>query len=147
MSTKLNSAELQVGRDLPGLKKNITQAEIDLYAQASRDFNPIHIDQEFARKTAAGGTIAHGMLILAYISQMMTASFGKSWLSGGRFDVRFKSPARPGDLVTVKGNIKKVQTDNENTLVSCDVLCSNQKGETVIGGEAIVRVKNDENCD
>ena len=92
----LNLTDIQVGRNLPELCKNVTQADIDLYARASRDFNPIHIDEEFAKKTPAGGTIAHGMLILAYVSQMMTDSFGLSWLTGGRFNVRFKMPARPG---------------------------------------------------
>ncbi len=141
----LKISELQIGQNLPELKKNITQEDINLYAKASRDFNPIHIDEEFARKTPAGGTIAHGMLILAYVSQMMTEAFGISWLTGGRFNVRFKSPARPGDTVTIQGNIKKLQKDGEQTTISCDVQCSNQEGEIVITGEAIVRIKNDEN--
>ncbi len=141
----LKISELQNGQNLPELKKNITQEDINLYAKASRDFNPIHIDEEFARKTPAGGTIAHGMLILAYVSQMMTEAFGISWLTGGRFNVRFKSPARPGDTVTIQGNIKKLQKDGEQTTISCDVQCSNQEGEIVITGEAIVRIKNDEN--
>ena len=95
MAIKLS--ELQIGLSLPELQKQITQEDINLYATASRDFNPIHIDAEFARKTPAGGTIAHGMLILAYVSQMMTDSFGISWLTGGRFNIRFK--ARPGPVI------------------------------------------------
>jgi 3-hydroxybutyryl-CoA dehydratase len=143
----LNLSELQVGRLLPELQKHVTQEDINLYAKASRDFNPIHINVEFARSTAAGGTIAHGMLILAYISQMMTDSFGISWLRGGRFNVRFKSPARPGDLLTVRGKVIKILKENQQTTFNCDVICANQKGETVITGEAIVKVKEDENSD
>lgn len=145
MSAKLNIAELQIGMNLPGFHKHITQEEINFYARASRDFNPIHIDPEFARKTAAGGTIAHGMLVLAYISQMMTDAFGKNWLMGGKFNVRLKTPARPEDVLEVRGDIKKMQDENGQKVVYCEVLCSNQKGETVITGEAIVRIKNDEN--
>jgi 3-hydroxybutyryl-CoA dehydratase len=147
MSAKLNTAELCSGTSLPGFRKQITQEEINLYAAASRDFNPIHIDPEFARQTAAGGTIAHGMLVLAYISQMMTDAFGKSWLTGGKFNVRFKTPARPKDELEIQGNIKKMQNESAQTAVYCEVLCSNQKGETVITGEAIVRIKNNENLD
>lgn len=147
MSVKLNISELQTGMNLPGFRKHISQGEINLYAKASRDFNPIHIDPEFARKTAAGGTIAHGMLVLAYVSQMMTEAFGKSWLTGGKFNVRFKTPARPEDVLEIQGNVKKLQNENDQTAVYCEVLCSNQKDETVITGEAVVRVKSDENLD
>lgn len=141
----LKLSELQIGLNLPEMKKPILQEEINLYAKASRDFNPIHIDAEFAKKTPLGGTIAHGMLVLAYVSQMLTNAFEKDWLTGGRLNVRFRAPARPGDVMTVQGQIKKIQNDKEQTVVSCEVLCSNQKGETVITGEAIVRVEKNEN--
>jgi len=128
------------GKSLPQVIKHINQEKIDRYAEASGDFNPIHVDISFAEKTPLGGTIAHGMLILAYISQMMTTAFGQTWLSGGRLSVRFKTPARPGDTITVSGKIKTIEPEGNKTLVSCDVLCQNQTGETVIIGEAWVRL-------
>ncbi|MDD5703694.1 MAG: MaoC family dehydratase [Dehalococcoidales bacterium] len=137
---ELKITDLQVGLDLPEIRKQVTQEDVNRYANASGDFNPIHIDEEFARKTPAGGTIAHGMLILAYVSQMMTAVFGEKWLTGGRFNVRFKTPARPGDVVTVRGKVEKVQESGGQLTVNCSVLCSNQKSEAVITGEAIVRI-------
>jgi len=137
---QLNSDELKTGLELPGFEKTVTQEEINLYARASGDFNPIHIDPEFAGKTAAGGTIAHGMLVLAWVSRMMTAAFGLDWLQSGHFNVRFKMPARPGDSVAVTGSIKKIQEVEKQAVVSCDVLVSNKKKETVITGEAIVRI-------
>ncbi len=136
---------LREGTDLPGLQKEIKQAKINLYEEASRDFNPIHIDEAFARKTPLGGTIAHGMLILAYISQMMTAAFGKNWLTGGKINVRFKAPARPGDVITISGRITRVEPEEDYTLCRCAVLCENQDGEAVISGDARVKVKHDEN--
>ena len=135
---------LNEGMDLPEIKRDISQENINLYAEASKDFNPIHIDEDFARKTPAGGTIAHGMLILAYISQMMTTAFGQSWLVGGKLNVRFKTPARPGDTITVSGKIRKLDKSEEHALVYCDVLCSNQKGETIITGEAKVEFRSKE---
>lgn len=136
---------LSEGMSLAEVKRIVTQQNINLYAEASQDFNPIHIDEDFAKKTPLGGTIAHGMLILAYVSQMMSAAFGRSWLAGGKLNVRFKTPARPGDTITVSGKICKLDKSGGQTLVICDVLCSNQKGESVITGEAKMAVKNYEN--
>jgi len=145
MESGLQLSELYEGMNLPELIKVVSQENINLYADASRDFNPIHINAEFARKTPLGGTVAHGMLILAYVSQMMTTAFGKSWLSGSRLNVRFKNPARPGDTLTIRGKISRVEKSNSYNLISCEVLCRNQNGEPVITGEAKVRLKNDEN--
>jgi len=138
-------SELSEGMNLPEVKKAVTQQNINLYAEASQDFNPIHIDEAFAKETALGGTIAHGMLILAYISQMMADTFGRNWLTGGKLNVRFKTPARPGDTITASGKIARLGRDGRRTLVNCVVLCSNEKGEAVITGEAKVEVKDDEN--
>ena len=137
-------SELSEGMNLPESKRIITQANINLYAEASQDFNPIHIDEDFAKKTPLGGTIAHGMLILAYVSQMMSAAFGRSWLAGGKLNVRFKTPARPGDTITVSGRISRIEKGEGQTLIHCDVLCRNQNGETVITGGTSVRVEKRE---
>ena len=131
--------------DLPEIKRSVIQENINLYAEASQDFNPIHIDEDFAKKAPLGGTIAHGMLILAYISQMMTAAFGQNWLSGGKLNIRFKAPARPGDTIIVSGKICRVERSQGQTLINCDVLCANQNGEPVIVGETKVEVKENEN--
>ena len=77
--------------------RQLTQAMLNLYADASGDHNPIHIDEAFARSTPMGGTIAHGMLVLSFIAEMMTAAFGGIWLTSGTLEVRFRAPARPGD--------------------------------------------------
>jgi len=132
--------EFKEGVSLPTLKKNISQDNINLYAKASGDFNPIHIDADYARKTPLGGTVAHGMLILACVSQMMTNAFGRDWLSGGRLNVRFRAPARPGDVITVSGTIRRMEKGDGFQMVDCDILCSNQNNEPIITGDAKVKV-------
>ena len=107
--SNLKLPQIQEGTDLPRVIKRINQEKINLYAEASGDYNPIHLDEDFAKKTPLGGTIAHGMLILAYLSEMMTAAFGQSWLSGGRLNARFKAPAYPGDTITASGKIRTVE--------------------------------------
>ena len=132
--------DIYEGQTLPSIVKNITQEKIDLYAEASGDFNPIHIDESFATQTPLGGTIAHGMLILAYISELMTQAFGINWISGGNLSIRFKAPARPGDTVTVSGKVDTVTHENDCTKISCTLNCCNQKDEAIVTGGATVKL-------
>jgi 3-hydroxybutyryl-CoA dehydratase len=140
MNMNKQRTEFKEGDKLPELTKRITQKHIELYAEASKDFNPIHIDPEYAKKTALGGTIAHGMLSLSYISELMCSVFSESWLSNGSLDVRFKTPARPGDTITICSSIKKIEKQDTGMLIRCDVLCSNQNNETIVTGETEVRL-------
>jgi 3-hydroxybutyryl-CoA dehydratase len=134
---------LKVDDNLIEKTRKVIQENINAYAESSRDFNPIHIDPAFAAGTAAGGTIAHGMLILAYCSQMMTENFGKYWVESGKFNIRFKMPARPDDMLKIRGKVNRIQDEESTRLISCEILCSNQKDEVIISGEAKVRVEND----
>lgn len=144
MMNKDNGIDLNdivVGMALPEVERFITQEDINLYAEVSQDSNPIHVDLEFAKKTPLGGTIAHGMLTLAFVSQVMTLAFGRRWLTGGKLGIRFKTPVRPGDTISTTGKVRKIEQSDEHTTIYCDVLCHNQKGEAVITGETQVRVQ------
>jgi len=121
--------------EVQSVVRKLSQPMIDAYAQASGDFNPIHIDPEFAKTTPMGGTIAHGMLVLALISEMMTAAFGRSWAEAGKLDVRFRAPARPGDTVTARA---KLSSESEST-AKYAVECVNDRDELLISGSAEVR--------
>lgn len=125
---------LDAGTELTPVVKEITQEKINRYALASGDRNPLHTDPQFAARTMFGGTIAHGLLLLAYLSEMMTVAFGRAWLSGGRLKVRFKAPARPGDTVSAVGRV--VRAEGGRTV--CEVECRNQRDEVLVGGEAEV---------
>ena len=116
------------------VSRKLTQEMLNAYAQASGDFNPIHIDEEFALTTPMGGTIAHGMLVLSFISEMMTAAFGARWLASGSLDVRFRAPARPGDTVTA---LAQAQPPKDGRL-RYSVECVSQTGEQLISGTAEV---------
>jgi 3-hydroxybutyryl-CoA dehydratase len=120
--------------------KHVTQEKIDLYAEASGDFNPIHVDESFAAQTPLRGTIAHGMLILAYVSEMMTLAFGQSWLSRGKLSVRLKAPARSGDTVTVTGKIDSIENKNGVSYANCSLECHNQENEAIVIGKATVEL-------
>ena len=114
--------------------KQLSQEQINRYAEASGDHNPIHIDEAFARATPLGGTIAHGMLVLAFLSEMMATAFGELWLSSGKLRVRFRAPARPGDTLTASA---RPQGGSAGTHAYA-IECRNQHDEVLISGTAEV---------
>jgi len=131
---------LKEGTELARIKKVINQHNINLYAEASQDFNPVHIDEEFARKTPMGGTVAHGMLVLEYVSQMMTNSFGINWLTNGKLNVRFKDAARPGNIITISGKVSKIDNANKQTTIHCTITGTNENDNLVVTGDAILTI-------
>ncbi len=139
--TDIEAIYLKAGDNLPEFKKEVLQEAINRYAEASGDYNPIHIDNEFAVKTPLGGTIAHGMLILAYITGMVGNVFGPRWSSNGSLSVRFKNPARPGDRLTFAGKVRTITDSVDMRLYTCDIRCSNQHDDTVVTGEICARLK------
>ena len=141
----LDLRKLHTDSNLTELKRLVTQDKINAYADASGDYNPLHIDPEFAAKTELGGTVAHGMLILAYLSEFMTQNFGENWVNNGSLSARFKGAAYPGDTVLVSGKVTGVEYEDNYVLIECDVLCSNQKEEPIITCITKLKGKKNEN--
>jgi 3-hydroxybutyryl-CoA dehydratase len=133
----------QKGDPLPTVEKVVTQDQIEKYARASGDFNPIHIDHEFAASTQFGGTIAHGMMVAATISEMMAAAFGRNWPESGSMKIRFRSPVKPGQRITTQGSVRRVDTAEGISRISCTVSVVKDDGETAIAGQAEVRLSAD----
>ena len=100
---------MNVGTKLRSITRLVEQGDISAYAEASGDFNPIHIDEEFARGTRFGGTIAHGMMIAAMLSELMAAEFASDWTTTGQLKIRFRSPVKPGDTVTAHSEVSRVR--------------------------------------
>lgn len=130
----------QKGDSLPTIEKVVTQDQIEKYAHASGDFNPIHIDHEFAATTQFGGTIAHGMMVAATISEMMAAAFGRNWPESGSMKIRFRSPVKPGQRITTQGIVRRVDAVDGINRISCTVSVVKDDGETAIAGQAEVRL-------
>lgn len=125
---------MSLGQALPTLERVIEQEDIASYAEASGDFNPLHLETTFAASTPFGGTIVHGMHQFALINELLTAAFGEQWPATGRLKVRFRAPARPGDRLRVSAAVTKAE-DHE---VSLAIELSNQSGELLISGDARV---------
>jgi acyl dehydratase len=117
----------------------ITREQLREYANASGDFNPIHLDEEAAKNAGLPGIIAHGMLIAAFISER-ALEFVQSERSLAEFEMkyfhtRFKAMVQVGDIPSVGGILKKV-SPTECTL---ELQAKNQRGEvTTIGTAAFI---------
>jgi acyl dehydratase len=107
---------------------HISQAQLAKYADASGDDNPLHLDEEFAATTPYGRTIAHGMLLLAFVSEAMTKAFGLTWLCEGKMKARFRAPVFPGDTVTTTGTLKSTT----GTMAMYQIVVRNQDGVDVV---------------
>ena len=130
---------LKEGDLLRSVEKQITQKMIAEYAVASGDMNPIHVDQEFAARSQFGGTIAHGMMIAASVSEMMSAEFGMDWVESGRLKLRFRAPVYPGGAVTAYGQVKRVREMDGGSEIVCSVGVRGESEEDAVTGEATVR--------
>ncbi len=105
----------------------ITQQRIGRYAEVTRDFNPLHVDEAFARTTPFGGVIAHGMLSLNLAWELLLELVGEAHLAELTLDVRFRRPVRPGDRVRARAKPEDG---------GFEVWIENEAGEAVIAGHA-----------
>lgn len=133
---------LATGYDLGTLARTVTQERIDRYALASGDFNPIHVDRAFAAATPFGGTVAHGMLLLAYMSCLPARRFGVAWLAGGSLKAKLRNPAPAGIEVVVRGQVERLEETIDGVQYAvCALRLENGDGEALITGEARVPVR------
>ncbi len=114
----------------------ISKEQLRSYADASGDFNPIHLDEEVARGAGLPGVIAHGMLIAAFISNRALDFVEKNEALKGYeisfFQTKFKSMALLGDIPSIGGIVKEVTESG----LSLDLQAKNQKGEVLTTGIA-----------
>lgn len=117
--------------------KTVTDADLAQFAEISGDFNPVHMDQDYASTTMFKGRIAHGMLSASFISTVLGTKLpgpGAIYISQ---NLRFKAPVRPGDTVTAEVTVKSVDLDRGR--VSVDTVCT-VNGKPVIEGDAVMMV-------
>jgi len=129
-----------IGSQIPPIIKEMTQEVINKWAEVSTDFNPLHVDPDYAKNTRFGTTIAHGQISIAYLNELMTNWLGEGWICGGKLmGIRFLKPISPGDTVKAKGGVVGKTVRNGEQLLECEVFIENQSGERVVSGKAIGR--------
>jgi len=117
-------------------KCTVTQEMVEEFAKATGDHNPIHLDESYARGTVFRARVAHGMLLAGILSGVLGMQFpgvGTIYLSQS---LKFVKPVFLGDEVT--WHIKVVELLKERNRARLETVCVNQRGETVVTGEALV---------
>ena len=116
----------------------ISRTTLAVYAGASGDHNPIHIDIDFARSAGFGDVIAHGMLPAAYLGRLVTGWAGEDRLRS--FAVRFVGVTAVHDVLTCRGVVTKRLREGGQECLSVDLTCTNQHGDVKVRGVAVVAV-------
>ena len=118
------------------LTKKITKGDIQKFIEISGDINPIHTNEDFAKKTIFKKPIAHGLISASLISAGLTnlMGYGNIWLTQ---QLNFEKPVYIGDEITA--NLKVISVDS-NKVYKIETILKNQKGKIVISGFAECKV-------
>ena len=126
--------DLEVGMSR-SLTKEVTDRDIELFAEVSTDHNPVHMDDAYAMDTIFGGRIAHGMLTAGLISAVIGEQLpGHGTVYLGQ-SLKFLAPVRPGDRVSAIVTVAEI--DYSKRRVTLDTRCE-VDGKPVLKGEATV---------
>ncbi len=131
---------LQVGdKNEAVVVDDVNRTHIVKYAGASGDFNPLHHDEGVAQKMAGYPSVfAHGMLSMGLTGRMLTDWLGATSLR--KYGVRFTKQVWPGDTLTATGEVIAIEEVDGERRATIKVVTTNQKGESVVEGEAIAAI-------
>ena len=129
-------SELTIDQELePIVKPPIDKVQLVQYAGASKDFNLIHTDEETAKKAGLPGVIAHGMISVGFIGQLLTKIAGNNGFVSN-LNVRFAGMVFPGDIVTCRAKV--LAKDEENRTIDFKISSETEPGKQVILGNATI---------
>lgn len=128
--------EIEVG-EWASNTKTVTETDIVLYAGLTGDFNPVHVDAEYAKTTKFGERVAHGTITLGLVAPVIGMQLPGKGCVLLSLTGNFHLPVKIGDTITARGEISEKLT--EKKLVKMALSFKNQRGEEVVSGEALVR--------
>jgi 3-hydroxybutyryl-CoA dehydratase len=126
---------IRVG-DTAEFSKTITDADVRVFADLTGDHNPVHLDEDYASNTRFKRRVAHGMLTASLISSVLANKLpgeGTVYLSQS---LKFVAPVYLDDTVTARVTVTDVREDKP--IATLETVCLNQRGETLVKGEAVV---------
>ena len=130
---------MDIGDKLPELNmKQITRKTLALYANASGDCNPIHIDIDFAKKAGLNDVIAQGMLIMGYLGIALTNNINQKNII--EYGVKFSSITNIGDLLRCNGQITKIELVEENKFFHLELKVIDQNNDIKLDGYSIIQI-------
>ena len=119
---------------------SVTEEKGRAFAEVSQDYNPLHLDEEYAASTRFNGRIAHGMLVASFISGVLGNDFPGSGTVYMGQELKFVHPVRYGDEISVV--LKITDMDNDTKKIKLSTICKNQNGKNVIEGYAYIMKKD-----
>ena len=134
---------LNVGDRVPGQTYTLTQGKIDRYSRYAlegRDTENIHTNLAKARLAGLPGPVAHGRHPVAFFSEAMLRAFGEAWIASGHLEVTMTRLIRPGETLTLRGEVTRVMAEDGGDRVEVAMALVNQAGESVQSGHASVLV-------
>jgi acyl dehydratase len=133
-------SNIEVGTEIPCLElPAINRTTLALFAGASGDHNPIHIDSDFAKKAGMPDVFAHGMLSMAYLGRMLTNWQPQSKLR--RFSNKFSAITHLQDVITCSGQVVEMLEQDGEKLARCEIQAAKANGEKTLVGEALVAIQ------
>jgi acyl dehydratase len=139
--TKLYYEDVQVGDEIPKLvKAPVTHLQLVRYAGASGDFNPLHTDPKIGELIGTGGIIAHGMLIMGFLGQMLSDYVGPAALR--KFGVRFKGMTHLEDVITCSGTITEKYERDGVAYIAGKTQAADQNGDVKATGTFVAAVSH-----
>ena len=128
--------DIKVG-DSASFSKTITESDIVTYAGLTGDFNPVHINAEFAKESMFKERIAHGMLVSGFISAVLGTQLpGPNTIALGQ-ELKYMAPVKIGDTVTAEATVTEKRDDKR--IIKFKTTVTNQRGEIVVDGSAVVK--------
>lgn len=126
-----------VGDELPlWVSRPITRHTLALYCGASADYNPIHVDVDFARAAGMPDVFAHGMLSMAYLAHVLTQWVGVGAIRS--YGVRFVAITHVGDVITCRAQVAEHFREADEPRVRLTLTASDQQGQVKVQGEAVL---------
>lgn len=136
----LNFETISIGDEIPSLTTPpISRTTLALYAGASGDHNPMHIDIDFARKFGMDDVFAQGMLGMAYLGRMLTNWVPQTDIR--EYGVRFASITKVHDKIVCSGKVVEKFEENGEKLVRLEIAALNQDGDVKLSGQAVVAIR------
>lgn len=132
-------ADLEIGQK-ETFSKTISESDIYLFAGLTADFNPIHVDHEYARATEFGQRIAHGFLVASMVQPCMSALTTPGGVSLN-YNFSMRAPVFIGDTVSASAEV--VEKREDKPIVTLRIECRNQRGEVCIEGTALIYMISD----
>ncbi len=129
------SEEINIG-DEGNFSKTISESDVYMFAGITGDFNPVHINSEFAQATVFGKRIAHGILSVGFISNVLGTQLPGPGAIYLRQECKFLKPVYIGDTITA--TVKVTRKEEGKNRVWLRTFCTNQKHEIVLDGEALM---------